>query len=136
MLKLTGRKPKRSNGTWSRFKKLFLEFFYHVIIYQNMKERLKDLKQRALSVCKYKDRFDELVEYFSDLSDKDKQFFFVTRLLNSIKYDVKALKPYTLEKIYSMTLTFETKNVELAKEKRFSFDVSRKDPSREKKIRK
>ena len=43
-----------------------------------MKERLKDLKQGALSVREYKDRFDELVEYFPDLSDKDKQIFFVT----------------------------------------------------------
>ena len=33
-----------------------------------------------------------------------------------------------------MALTFETKNVELAKEKKFSFDVFRKDQSSEKKI--
>ena len=60
-----------------------------------MKERLKDLRQGTLSVREYKDRFDELVEYFPDLSDKAKQIFFVTGLQNSIKYDVKALKPYT-----------------------------------------
>ena len=29
--------------------------------------------------------------------------------------------------MYNMALTFEAKNVELAKEKSFSFDVSRKD---------
>ena len=55
-------------------------------------------------------------------------------LQNSIKYDVKALKPYTLGKAYSMALTFGTKNVELAKEKNFSFDVFRKYHSREKKF--
>ena len=30
--------------------------------------------------------------------DKDKQIFFVTSLQSSIKYDVKALKPYILER--------------------------------------
>ena len=99
-----------------------------------MKEHLKDLRQGTLSVHEYKDRFDKLVEYFPDLFDKNNQIFFVMGLQNSIKYDVKALKPYTLGKAYSMALTFETKNVELAKEKNLSFDVSRKDHSREKKI--
>ena len=95
---------------------------------------VKDLKHGALSIREYKDRFDEIIEYFQDLSDKDKQIFFVTGLQNSIKFDVRALKPYTLEKAYSMALTFEAKNIELAKENNFSFDVSRKDHSREKKI--
>ena len=89
--------------------KLFLEYFLPRDHIQNMKERLKDLRQGALSVREYKDRFDELVEYFPDLSDKDKQIFFVMGLQNSIKYDVKALKPYTLGKAYSMALTFEAK---------------------------
>ena len=62
--------------TWSKFKKLFLEYFLPRDHIQNMKERLKELKQGALSVREYKDRFDDLVEYFPDLSDKDKQFFF------------------------------------------------------------
>jgi hypothetical protein len=44
------------------------------------------------------------------------------------------LKPYTLGKTFSMDLTFEIKNVELAKEMKFSFDVSYKDPSNERKI--
>ena len=43
-------------------------------------ERLKDLKHGTLLVREYKNRFDELVEYFPDLSDKDKQIFFVTGL--------------------------------------------------------
>ena len=99
-----------------------------------MKERLKDLRQGVLSIREYKDRFDELVEYFPHLSDKDKQIFFVTGLQNSIKYVVKAWKPHTLGKAYSMALTFEIKNVELAKENKLSFDVSRKVPSRENKF--
>jgi hypothetical protein len=76
-----------------------------------MKERLKDIMHGTLSVCEHKNRFDELVEYISNLFDKDKQIFFVTGLQNSIKYDVKVLKLYTLRKTYSTALTFETKNL-------------------------
>ena len=54
-------------------------------------------------------------------------------LQSLIKYDVKALKPFTLGKMYSMALTFDTKNVELAREKRFLFHVSRRDHSSGKK---
>ena len=35
-----------------------------------MKELLKDLRHGTLSVQEYKYRFDELVEYFPDLSNK------------------------------------------------------------------
>ena len=62
--------------TWSKFKKLFLEYFLPRDHIQNMKERLKYLKHGTLSIREYKDRFDELVEYFLDLSDKEKQIFF------------------------------------------------------------
>ena len=89
-----------------------------------------------MSVREYKDRFNELVEYFSELSDNDKQIFFAMRLQSSIKYDVKVLKPYVLGKVYNMALTFETKNVELATVKKFSFDLFRKDHSSGKKSRK
>jgi hypothetical protein len=94
---------------------LFLDYFLPRDHIQNMKECLKDLRQGALSVCEYKDRFDELVKYFPDLFNKDKQIFFVTRLQNSMKYDVKTLKPYMLGKTYSMALPFEIKYVKLAK---------------------
>ena len=57
-------------------------------------------------------------------------------LQSSIKYDVKALKPFTLGKMYSMALTFDTKNVELAREKKFLFHVSRRDHSSGKKNKK
>ena len=75
-----------------------------------------------------------MVEYFPDTSYKDKQIFSITRLQSSIKYDVKAFKPYTLGKAHSMALTFEAKNVELAKKKKYLFDVSRKDHSNGKKV--
>ena len=48
----------------------------------------------------------------------------VTTLHNLIKCNVKALKPYALQKTYSMAVTFEVNIVELAKEKRSSFEVS------------
>ena len=67
-----------------------------------MKERLKNIIQGTLSVCEYKNSFDKLVEYFPNLFDKDKQIFFVIGLQNSIKYDVKALKLYTLEKYIAL----------------------------------
>ena len=122
---------------WSKFKKLFLEHFLPHDHIQKMKKRLKNLRQGTLLVRKYKDRFDGLVEYFSDFSNQKKnlkKIKIITGPQNSIKYDVKALKPYTLGKTYSMALTFGTKNVELAKEKKFSFDVSYKDHSSERKI--
>ena len=128
-------KKKANKGlveTRSNFKKLFLECFLSHDHIHNMKEWLKALRQGTMSIPEYKDRFDKLVEYFLDLSDQDKQIFFVTRLQSSIKYDVKALKPYMLGKTYSMALTFEAKNVELAKEKKFLFDVPSKDYSNEK----
>ena len=77
-----------------------------------MKERLNNLRQGILSILEYKDRFDELIKYFLDLSNKNKQIFFATELQNSIKYDVKALKPYMLGKTYSMALMFVSKNFE------------------------
>jgi hypothetical protein len=70
---------------------------YHVIIF-GLKERLKDFKHSALSIRKYKDRFNELVECFASLFNKDIKLFFFTCLHSSIKYDVKALKPYMLKK--------------------------------------
>ena len=64
--------------TWFKFKKLFLEHFLPCDHIQSMKECLKGLRQGTLSIRKYEDRFDELVEYFPDLSDNDIQIFFVT----------------------------------------------------------
>lgn len=63
-----------------------------------LKECSKDFKHGALSIQKYKDRFNELVECLASLFDKDVKLFFFTCLHSSIKYDVKALKPYTLKK--------------------------------------
>ena len=42
-----------------------------------MKEFLTYFTYGALSNQEYKDRFDESIEYLLDLSDKDKQIFFV-----------------------------------------------------------
>ena len=44
------------------------------------------------------------------------------------------MKPYTFEKTFSMALTFETENVELATKMNFLFDVSRKDHSSMKRL--
>jgi hypothetical protein len=65
---------------WSKFKKLFLEHFLPRDHIQKMKKRLKNLRQGTLLVHKYKYRFDELVEYFSDFSDKDLKILFITGL--------------------------------------------------------
>ena len=42
-----------------------------------MKEHLKDLRQNTLSIHEYKYRFDELVKYFSDLSNEGKKIVFI-----------------------------------------------------------
>lgn len=55
------------------------------------------------------------------------KIIFVTGLQSPIKCYAKALKPYTLGKIYSTVLTFETKKVALATEKKFSIDASCKN---------
>lgn len=43
------------------------------------------------------------------------------------KYDINALKPYTLNKAYMVALTIEAKNVEFALESKSLFDVSCKN---------
>ena len=57
-----------------------------------MIEHQKDFRQGALLIQKYKDRFNELVEYIPHLYDKDKWIFFGTCFQSSIKNDVKVVK--------------------------------------------
>jgi hypothetical protein len=79
---------------------------------------LKVFNHGELSILKYKDRFDELVEVCLTKTNKR-----LPSLLQVFKYDVEALKPYKLGKTYSMAFTFEAKNTKLTKEVDSSFDV-------------
>ena len=75
--------------------------------------------------------FMSISNTFISWTDKNINFVFVMGLQYSIKYD-KVLKTYTFKKTYSMTLTFETMNVELAKDN--VFNVSCRNYSNRKNI--
>lgn len=53
---------------------------------QNIRERLKDFRHGTFSANEYKDKFDEFVECFWDLSNNDKQILFIMGLESSSKY--------------------------------------------------
>ena len=66
-----------------------------------------DLNQGSLFVIQFKSKFDEHIVYFPNWGESDRIEFFVCNLKDSIRFQVSAYNPKTLDEAYALAMNFE-----------------------------
>jgi len=79
--------------TWETFKDLFLQQFLPGNFQLSMRQGMYRLRQRNMSVSKYKSKYNDHCSYFPSWNESDRIEYFIENLKDSIKFKVSAYAP-------------------------------------------